>query len=132
MSTPKIAIKRAYEPPERGDGVRILVDRLWPRGLRKGDAQFHEWRKDVAPSTALRLYYDHRPERFASFATRYRRELRSGRAAAGITELVALSRRRPLTLLTASRDLEHSGAAVLATHLRAIVKRRRASRASDH
>lgn len=63
----RIRIKRAYEPPERGDGVRILVDRLWPRGLRKDDAHFDEWRKDLSPSTALRQFYGHRPERFDEF-----------------------------------------------------------------
>ena len=64
----RIRIKRAYEPPARGDGTRILVDRLWPRGLRKDDAKFDQWRKDVSPSTELRQFYSHRPERFVEFA----------------------------------------------------------------
>ena len=120
----KIAIKRAYEPPARGDGVRILVDRLWPRGLRKDAAHFDQWRKDLSPSTQLRQFYGHRPERFAEFTKRYRVELREKEAAAAISEMIDLNRRRPVTLLTASRDLSHSEAAVLATHIQAIIKRR--------
>ena len=85
---PDIRIKRAYEPPERGDGVRILVDRLWPRGLRKDDAHFDQWRKDLSPTTALRQFYGHRPERFAEFAKRYRSELRRKDAVAAISEIV--------------------------------------------
>ena len=120
----KVAIKRAYEPPARGDGVRILVDRLWPRGLRKDAAHFDQWRKDLSPSTQLRQFYGHRPERFAEFTKRYRVELREKEAAAAISEMIDLNRRRPVTLLTASRDLSHSEAAVLATHIQAIIKRR--------
>jgi len=120
----QVAIKRAYEPPTRGDGVRILVDRLWPRGLRKDDASFDQWRKDLAPSTELRQFYGHRPERFAEFTQRYRVELRRNEAAAAVSEMIELNRRRPVTFLTASRDLEHSEAAVLAKHVEAIVKRR--------
>ena len=120
----KIAIKRAYEPPARGDGVRILVDRLWPRGLRKDDAKFDQWRKVLSPSTELRQFYGHRPERFAEFTKRYRAELRGKDAAAAVNELLDLAQRRPVTLLTASRDLAHSEAAVLAAHLRRIMKRR--------
>jgi uncharacterized protein YeaO (DUF488 family) len=119
----RIRIKRAYEPPERGDGVRILVDRLWPRGLRKDDAHFDQWRKDLSPSTALRQFYGHRPERFAEFTKRYRTELRRTEAVAAAREIVDLTRRRPVTLLTASRDLDHSEAAVLARHLRVISNR---------
>jgi uncharacterized protein YeaO (DUF488 family) len=120
----KVAIKRAYDPPARGDGVRILVDRLWPRGLRKEAAHFDQWRKDLSPSTELRQYYSHRPERFAEFTKRYRAELRTQEAAAAVSELVDINRRRPVTLLTASRDLEHSEAAVLAAHVQRIISRR--------
>ncbi len=121
----KISIKRAYEPRTRGDGVRVLVDRLWPRGLRKDDAQFDQWRQDLAPSTTLRQFYGHRPERFAEFSKRYLAELRSTASAAVVSELIDVNRRRPLTLLTASRDLEHSEAAVLANHLRRTLRRSR-------
>ena len=119
-----IAIKRVYETTRRGDGARILVDRLWPRGLRKVDADIDQWRKDLSPSTALRQFYGHRPERFAEFARRYRGELRRAQATAAVSEMVTLNRRRPVTLLTASRDLEHSEAAVLAKHLQAVINRR--------
>jgi uncharacterized protein YeaO (DUF488 family) len=115
---PRITAKRAYDPPARGDGVRILADRLWPRGLRKADAHIDEWRKDLAPTTELRRFYDHRPERFREFSRRYRAELRQPDRADTIAEVLRIARRRPVTLLTATRDLEHSGAAVLATYLR--------------
>lgn len=120
-----IGIKRAYEAPERGDGARILVDRLWPRGLRKGDAHFDQWRKDLAPSTELRTFYGHRPELFKEFTRRYRTELRRKEASAAAEEMIDLSRRRPVTLLTASRDLAHSEVAVLAQHL--LARRARAA-----
>jgi uncharacterized protein YeaO (DUF488 family) len=119
-----ISIKRAYEPRAHGDGVRILVDRLWPRGLRKDRAEIDQWRKELAPTTELRRYYGHRPERFAEFSKRYRAELRSGEAAAAVSDLARLARRRNVTLLTASRDLDHSDASVLAAHLRRLVGRR--------
>jgi uncharacterized protein YeaO (DUF488 family) len=90
-----VSIKRAYEPPARGDGVRILVDRLWPRGLRKEAAHFDQWRKELSPSTELRQFYGHRPERFAEFAKRYRAELRTQKGAAAVSELVDINRRRP-------------------------------------
>jgi uncharacterized protein YeaO (DUF488 family) len=118
-----IAIKRAYEPATRDDGVRILVDRLWPRGLRKDVAKFDQWRKDVAPSTELRNFYGHRPELWPEFQRRYRGELRHREAAAAVRELIALTHDRNVTLLTASSDLDESGAAALAAHMRAIVAR---------
>jgi uncharacterized protein YeaO (DUF488 family) len=123
-SSHKIAIKRAYDPPVAGDGVRVLVDRLWPRGLRKDAAHFDQWRKDLSPSTELRKFYGHRPERFAEFSRRYLAELRNKEAAAAVAELIDLNQRRSITLLTASRDLAGSEAAVLAKHLQRIVKRR--------
>lgn len=119
----RIAIKRAYEPRVRGDGARILVDRLWPRGLSNEAAQLDQWRKDLSPSTELRRFYDHRPERFAEFNKRYLAELRRQAAASAVSELIDLNRRRPVTLLTASRDLQRSGAAVLAAHLRSTTRR---------
>jgi uncharacterized protein YeaO (DUF488 family) len=122
-----IAIKRAYEQPTRGDGVRVLVDRLWPRGLRKEAANFDQWRKDLSPSTELRQFYGHRPERFAEFTRRYLTELRRDEARAAVSEMVELTRRRPITFVTASRDLDHSEAAVLAKHVRTTAKRRAAA-----
>jgi uncharacterized protein YeaO (DUF488 family) len=129
VATPhEIAIKRAYDPPAARDGARILVDRLWPRGLRKDEAGFDQWRKDLAPSTELRQFYGHRPERFAEFRSRYLAELRRKEAAAAVAELLEINRRRSITLVTASRDLDHSEAAVLAQHLQRIVRRRSGAR----
>jgi uncharacterized protein YeaO (DUF488 family) len=119
----RIAIKRAYEPRAHGDGVRVLVDRLWPRGLRKDAAEVDKWPKELAPSTELRRSYGHRPDRFRDFRKRYAAELRNDEAAAAVAQLLRLNRRRALTLLTASRDLERSDAAVLAAHLRTLAGR---------
>lgn len=106
-----VRIKRVYDQPEDGDGERILVDRLWPRGLSKEKATFGEWLKDVAPSTALRQWFDHRPERWEEFKERYRAELRDNPA------LEALRRRAAagtVTLLYGSRNRDFNHAAVLA------------------
>jgi uncharacterized protein YeaO (DUF488 family) len=102
----------------------VLVDRLWPRGVTKEDAHLDEWAKDVAPSTELRRWYGHEPERYDEFARRYRAELRREPARTGITRLRALARDRPVDLVTATRDVEHSGARVLRDLLAA---RRRSS-----
>jgi uncharacterized protein YeaO (DUF488 family) len=96
-----------------GPGYRVLVDRLWPRGLTKADAALDEWLTDAAPSTDLRRWYDHRVERFDEFARRYRAELERPPASTAVARLVALAHERPVTLLTATRDIEHSGALVL-------------------
>ena len=112
-----VSTGRVYDPPEPSGAPVVLVDRLWPRGLAKASAPFDRWLKDVAPSPALRAFYGHRPERFAEFARRYREELRDDPTGA-VAELVALARSGPVVLLTATRDLEHSSARVLATHLR--------------
>jgi uncharacterized protein YeaO (DUF488 family) len=109
-----VRVRRVYEPPERGDGMRVLVDRLWPRGISKDQAQLDEWCQPVAPSPGLRKWYGHDPERFAEFRRRYRAELREGEAADAVTRLRRTARRRTLTLLTATRDPAISGAAVLA------------------
>jgi uncharacterized protein YeaO (DUF488 family) len=120
----RVSVKRVYEPRARGDGARILVDRLWPRGVRKADADLDQWRKDLSPSTELRQFYGHRPERFAEFARQYRAELRRTAGVAAVSDMIKLAQRRPVTFLTASRDVEHSEAAVLAKHIDAILKRR--------
>ncbi len=114
------------EPPERGDvdlrrvyddargsGYRVLVDRLWPRGVSKSAAALDEWLRDAAPSSELRRWYGHRVERFEEFAVRYRAELRHPPAAAAVDRLVELALAQSVTLLTATRDVEHSGARVL-------------------
>jgi uncharacterized protein YeaO (DUF488 family) len=107
-------IVRVYEDPGRHRGeYRVLVDRLWPRGLPKGAVDHDEWAKDAAPSTELRRWYGHAPARFAEFSDRYRRELTKPPASDAISHLRQLAAHRPLVLLTATRDVEHSGAAVL-------------------
>ncbi|HQU26017.1 MAG TPA: DUF488 family protein [Acidimicrobiales bacterium] len=118
-----ISTGRVYGPPETDGATVLLVDRLWPRGIAKASAPFDRWLKDVAPSPELRTFYGHRPERFAEFARRYRDELRADPSGA-LGELVALARSGPVVLLTATRDLEHSSARVLATHLRRRLARR--------
>lgn len=107
-----VAVKRIYEPASAQDGTRVLVDRVWPRGIAKADAALDRWAKDVAPSTQLRKWYGHDPAKFAEFERRYRSEL-AGSAA--LEELRGTSGR--LTLVTATRDVEHSQAAVLAAVL---------------
>jgi len=108
-------IKRVYDEPGPDDGERILVDRLWPRGLSREKAAFDEWMKEVAPTPALRKWFDHRPERWAEFQKRYREELADNPAVAALREHVAAG---PVTLLYGSRNREFNHAAVLADFLR--------------
>ena len=114
MSEHTVKVGRVYDARARGDGVRVLVDRLWPRGLSKAAADLDEWRKEVAPSAALRTWYDHDPGKFAEFARRYRAELEDPGASAVLEHLRSLARRGNLTLLTASRKVDLSDAVVLA------------------
>jgi uncharacterized protein YeaO (DUF488 family) len=110
----RVEIVRVYEDAGRRRGEhRVLVDRLWPRGVTKEAVDYDEWAKDVAPSTELRRWYGHDPERFAEFSRRYRRELREPAAAESVAHLRGIAAKRRLLLLTATRDVEHSGAAVL-------------------
>jgi uncharacterized protein YeaO (DUF488 family) len=108
-----IRCKRIYEPSERGDGYRVLVDRLWPRGLKKEEAAFDVWIKDIAPSTELRQWYGHRSEAWPEFQQRYRQELKRPEAAAELEKLREIAAKRPLTLLTATKEVAESHAAVL-------------------
>ena len=113
-----IRVRRVYEEPSPADGVRVLVDRIWPRGLRKDAAHLDEWAKDVAPSTELRTWYGHDPAKFAEFSRRYTAELDEPAARQALIRLSALAADRPVTLLTATRELELSQATVLAGLLR--------------
>jgi uncharacterized protein YeaO (DUF488 family) len=106
-----ITIKRAYEAPSPADGTRILVDRLWPRGLTKSKARVDEWRKDLAPSEELRKWYAHDPLRFERFRCRYRAELL--RRPEAWTDLVRLAGEGTVTLLFAARSPDQNNAAVL-------------------
>jgi uncharacterized protein YeaO (DUF488 family) len=108
-----------YESPAGGDGVRVLVDRIWPRGLTKAKADLDEWCKQVAPSTQLRKWYRHDPERFEEFARRYKAELEEPERATALAHLRDLATGRRLTLLTATKRPEISEAIVLAELLQA-------------
>lgn len=110
-------MRRVYDPPAPEDGTRVLVDRVWPRGLRKDAAGLDEWCQQVAPSTELRKWYGHDPDRFEEFARRYRAELAEPERAAEVARLRELARDRTLTLLTATKQPELSQAAVLAEQL---------------
>ena len=105
-----ISLKRAYEPAAKSDGVRILVDRLWPRGVTKARAEIDRWLKEVAPSTELRQWFAHDPERWAAFQEKYRAELKDNPA---WVELKALAREGHVTLVYAARDERHNDAVVL-------------------
>jgi uncharacterized protein YeaO (DUF488 family) len=119
MAAPaQVRVRRVYEAPDPADGRRVLVDRLWPRGLSRSRAALDEWLKTVAPSDELRRWYGHQPEKFATFRQRYEQELRSPERSAAVDHLRELARQGPLTLLTATRDAGHSEAAVLAELLR--------------
>jgi len=116
--TDTIRLKRAYEEPKRGDGLRILVERLWPRGLLKKDADIEVWLKEIAPSTELRKWSAHDAERWLEFKKRYQAELRGNSDA--LARLVALCNRRPATFVYAAHDERHNSAVVL----RAFIGRR--------
>jgi uncharacterized protein YeaO (DUF488 family) len=113
-----VRVRRVYEAPELSDGTRVLVDRIWPRGLTKAKAALDEWCKDVAPSTELRKWYGHDPDRFEDFGRRYQAELKDPQRAGAVAHLRELAKGRRLTLLTATRQPEISEAAVLAELLR--------------
>ncbi len=106
-----VRLKRVYDPPDRTDGLRVLVDRLWPRGLSRQSARVDEWRRDVAPTDALRKWYGHDPAKWPGFRRRYLAELK--KATPVLRALARQSRRTTVTLVFAARDVEHSNAAVL-------------------
>jgi uncharacterized protein YeaO (DUF488 family) len=110
-----VAIKRVYEPTAPADGTRILVDRLWPRGVSKARAKLAFWMKEIAPTAKLRVWFGHRPERFTEFSRRYRKELVPN---AAVAELRKLARRGRVTLLYAAHDPKINHAAVLQAILR--------------
>jgi uncharacterized protein YeaO (DUF488 family) len=106
-----IRIKRVYEPPSREDGARILVDRLWPRGLTKEKAAVSQWMKDIAPSTELRKWFGHDPARWPEFRRRYTTELRQPQAL--LDQIRDLARDRTVTLVFGAHDEEHNDAVVV-------------------
>lgn len=106
-----VKLKRAYEPASRSDGKRVLIDRLWPRGVKKTDAKIDEWMKDVAPSTQLRKWFGHDPARWTEFRRRYGAEVRQHPEQ--LDRLQAFAREGPLTLVFSAHDEEHNDAVVL-------------------
>lgn len=108
----EIRLRRIYDAVG-GSEYRVLVDRLWPRGVSKADAALDEWLKDAAPSTELRRWFRHDPQRFDEFARRYRAELRRAPASGAVAHLLQLADRHSVVILTATHDLAHSGAEVL-------------------
>jgi len=108
-----IRVKRVYEPPEPADGARYLVERLWPRGVKKEDAALTAWLKEAAPSTPLRKWYGHEPERWPEFQRRYREELTDDAHKLALEELRQAALKGPITLVYAAHDEERNGAVVL-------------------
>jgi len=110
----RVSIKRIYEPASASDGRRILVDRLWPRGVSKAKAHLDAWMRDVAPSTELRKWFGHRPERWTEFRLRYIAELKENPELRKLRDMAAAE---PVTLLYGARDSAHNDAVVLAEYL---------------
>ena len=108
-----VALKRAYDEPRASDGTRVLVERLWPRGISKEHAHIDLWLKDVAPSNELRKWYNHDLQKFQEFRRRYENELQSEAAQEALTRLREIAKQEQLTLIFATRDTEHSSAAIL-------------------
>ena len=118
---PMITVKRAYDPVSPGDGTRLLVERLWPRGVSKARLRIEAWLKEVAPSTALRRWFNHDPEKWDEFRTRYRRELDAH--AETWRPIVSAARRGPVTLVYSAHDTAHNNAVALQEYLRAKMRR---------
>ena len=111
-----VRVKRAYDPPARSDGYRVLIDRLWPRGVRRDEARLDEWARALAPSSELRRWFGHDPERFEEFRRRYAAELAGQKEK--LRELRGRARHGTLTLVYGAKDREHNDAVVLAKILR--------------
>jgi len=110
-AAPEVILKRAYEPPSPHDGTRVLVDRLWPRGVKKGNARISQWMKEIAPSNELRKWFGHDPAKWEEFRRRYKAELTTKRELVG--QLRQLAREGPITLVYSAHDEAHNQAVVL-------------------
>ena len=108
-----VSLKRVYDEPASSDGTRVLVDRLWPRGLSKERARVDLWLKEIAPSNELRKWFGHEPEKFAEFRRRYEAELASESGQEALAKLRDIARRGPVTLVFGAHDMEHNNAVVL-------------------
>jgi uncharacterized protein YeaO (DUF488 family) len=115
--TKKVSVKRAYDPPGSGDGYRVLVDRLWPRGIAKQDLKYDQWSKDLAPSPPLRKWFGHKVENWEHFSESYQNELRSPEQRARLRALIDASKGKHITLVYAAKDSEHNHAIILAAEL---------------
>ena len=114
----RMQLKRIYDAPSPDDGFRVLVDRVWPRGMTKEKAAIDLWAKDIAPSTDLRKWFDHDPEKWGAFQEKYREELRNIRSA--LEDLVAKAEDRPLTFLYGAKDEKHNQAIVLLDFMKSL------------
>jgi uncharacterized protein YeaO (DUF488 family) len=114
----KIKLKRAYEPPEKGDGLRVLVDRLWPRGVSKSSAQIDVWLKEIAPSAALRKWFGHDPSKWSEFRKRYVREL--ARQPEAVAQLERAAGQGTVTLVYGAKDERHNNAVALKEYLESV------------
>lgn len=110
----RVWTRRAYDPPGRVDGFRVLIDRLWPRGVSRDDLEIDTWLRDVAPSDELRRWYGHEVAKWEEFRRRYRAELEEEPAASALSDLVDVIRERRVTLVFAAKDVDHCNATVLA------------------
>ena len=115
-------VKRVYEKKDGSDGRRIYVDRLWPRGLSKREAEIDEWMKDLSPSADLRKWFGHEPAKFEEFKRRYRKELEAAESKARLRQIATMSEREDVTLLYSARDTEHNNAVVLAELVGALMR----------
>lgn len=118
-----IQIKRVYEKESKADGYRVLIDRLWPRGIKKESLRFDEWIKDLAPSTELRKEFGHDPEKWSKFITSYKSELKAKTAQEALQSLVSIAKKQTLTLLYSAKDEEHNNAVVLKELLDSKIKK---------
>ncbi len=114
----KVDIRRVYDAPEGDEGLRVLVDRLWPRGVRKDELQYDLWEKDIAPTPALRKWFGHSPERWEEFHDKYRKELAQPQVQQRLKAIVKEAGKRKITLLYGARDPDHNHALILAQTLR--------------
>ena len=117
-----LKVKRVYEKKDGSDGRRIYVDRLWPRGLSKREAEIDEWMKDLSPSADLRKWFGHEPAKFEEFKRRYRKELEAAESKARLRQIATMSEREDVTLLYSARDTEHNNAVVLAELVGALMR----------
>ena len=126
LTRPTVQVKRAYEPAARSDGYRVLVDRLWPRGIKKATLALDAWAKDLAPSSQLRRWFGHDPRRWAEFVLRYRDELRAPAARDLLDDLAQRAAASRVTIVYAARDERHNGAVVIGAEIGRHLRRRAA------